>query len=38
MTAFHERIEQPMKDKKIVLENGREFFGHGFGADCERTA
>lgn len=27
-----------MKDKKIVLENGREFFGHGFGADCERTA
>lgn len=26
-----------MKDKKIVLENGREFFGHGFGADCERT-
>lgn len=38
MTAFHERTEQPMKDKKIVLENGREFFGHGFGADCERTA
>ncbi len=21
--------------KKIVLENGREFYGYGFGADCE---
>lgn len=27
-----------MKEKKIVLENGREFYGQGFGADCERTA
>ena len=24
-----------MKQKKIVLENGREFFGRGFGADKE---
>lgn len=22
-------------DKKIVLENGSEFYGYGFGADCE---
>ena len=23
--------------KKLVLENGREFFGYGYGADVERV-
>ena len=24
-------------DKKIVLEDGSEYFGYGFGYDCERV-
>ena len=27
-----------MNNKKIVFENGREFFGTGFGADCEKIS
>ena len=27
-----------MKQKKIVMENGREFYGTGFGADRESVA
>ena len=27
-----------MREKKIVLENGREFYGRGFGADCAKAA
>ena len=27
-----------MKDKKIVFENGREFYGKGFGADVEKIS
>lgn len=30
--------ELSMKEKKIVLENGRVFCGKGFGADCEKAA
>ena len=24
-------------DRKLILEDGSEYYGYGFGADCERV-
>ena len=37
-TYFLKGDDKDMKQKKIVMENGREFYGEGFGADRESVA